>query len=476
MPTSRDDLDLLRVGLRLNDADRFLDDAVEHEVLEVEHHASGLDPRHVENVVDDAEQVGAALVDVAAILLVLGRAELAEHARLHDLREADDGVERRAELVADIGQELRLGAVGVLGAVLLLGVFLGELDHLLRLKLELLARLAKVGDGRHQSPLAVDQLGLVALQLRDVGADRDEAAVLGAALVDLQPAAVLELQLEAPRAFLRATVGDDLGTDQRLPPGGDDVGIGRAGNQRRVRHAVELLVLRVAHHEAVVGVPEDEGLGDGLDRVAEADVGGLRTLDQPHLLGHVDGDADEVRLAAVAVDQLGAGAEPDPAAVGMAHAEHAVDGRLALVVEGLGKRHQVAVVGMDEAGDLAEAEQVVALVLADDLEHRARPEHAAPCKVPVPQAAAAAHQRRLEALVGLGVDRVGLDGAARLGEVAVEDDEQDGAGADEDGDVERDVGPPVVEHARDRHDDRDGARARRRCGGPWPAPGSRRGA
>ena len=73
---------------------------------------------------------------------------------LHDLREADDGVERRAELVADIGEELRLGAVGVLGPVLLLGIFLGELDHLLRLLLELLARLAEVGDGRHQPPLA----------------------------------------------------------------------------------------------------------------------------------------------------------------------------------------------------------------------------------------------------------------------------------------------------------------------------------
>ena len=141
----------------------------------------------------------------------------------------------------------------------------------------------------------------------------------------------------------------------------------------------------------------------------------LRALDEAHLLGDVDGDADEVRLAAVAVDQLGAGAKPDPAAVGVAHAEHAVDGRLALVVEGLGERHQIAVVGMDQAGDLAEADQVVALVLADDLEHRARPEHAAPREVPVPQAAAAAHQRRLEALVRLRVDRVGLDAPGSTG-------------------------------------------------------------
>src|SRR3546814_9189527 len=37
---------------------------------------------------------------------------------LHDFREADDGVQRRAQLMAHVGQELRLGAVGELGALL----------------------------------------------------------------------------------------------------------------------------------------------------------------------------------------------------------------------------------------------------------------------------------------------------------------------------------------------------------------------
>src|SRR6266704_523144 len=48
---------------------------------------------------------------------------------------------------------------------------------------------------------------------------------------------------------------------------------------------------------AIVGVPEDEGLRDRLDGIAEADVGCLRALDQAHLLGDVDRDADQVRLA-----------------------------------------------------------------------------------------------------------------------------------------------------------------------------------
>ena len=68
------------------------------------------------------------------------------------------------------------------------------------LQLERLLRVAQVGDGRHQPPLAVDQLLLVLLERGDVGADRDVAAVLGAPLADLQPAAVVELRLEGARA------------------------------------------------------------------------------------------------------------------------------------------------------------------------------------------------------------------------------------------------------------------------------------
>ena len=78
--------------------------------------AAGLDLRHVEHVVDDVEQVLPALADVAAIFVIFVGAERAEHACLHDLGEADDGVERRAQFVAHIGQEFRLGLVGFLGA------------------------------------------------------------------------------------------------------------------------------------------------------------------------------------------------------------------------------------------------------------------------------------------------------------------------------------------------------------------------
>ena len=70
-----------------------------------------LDLRDVEDVVDDAEEMRAGLVDIARVAHVLQRAERAQHLRGHHLREADDGVERRAELVAHVGEELRLGAI-----------------------------------------------------------------------------------------------------------------------------------------------------------------------------------------------------------------------------------------------------------------------------------------------------------------------------------------------------------------------------
>ncbi len=426
----------------------------------MQRHAAGLDARHVEDVVDDAEQVGAAGVDVLAVFQVFRRAQFAEHARLHDFREADDGVERRAQLVADIGQELGLGAVGLLGAVLLLGVFLGEVDHLLRLLFQLLARLAEVGDGRHQPALAFDQLAFMALELGDVGTHRHEAAVLGPPFVDLQPAAVLELQLEAAGAGFWNVVGNHLRAHHRLAPGGDDIGVGRARRQHDVGDAVQLLVLGIAHDETVFRVPQDEGLGDRLDGIAQTDVGGLRALDQAHLLGDVDGDADQVRFRAVAVDQLGAHPQPDPAAVDVMHAEHAVDRGFAGLEQGFDQRQQVAVVGVDQPGDLAEAEQSVARVETDDLEHRARPEDAGAGQVPVPQAAAAAGERCLEARLRLAVDAVGLRRARRLREIAVEDDQQDGAGADEDGDVERDVAAPRPVDAGQRLEHGDGPEGR----------------
>ena len=75
---------------------------------------AGLDARQVQDVVDQREQVLAALPDRRQPRgAALGEAPVV----LQDLRVAEDRVQRRAQLVAHVGEELRLGGVGRLRAV-----------------------------------------------------------------------------------------------------------------------------------------------------------------------------------------------------------------------------------------------------------------------------------------------------------------------------------------------------------------------
>src|SRR5262249_2249218 len=67
----------------------------------------GLDLRQVEYLVDEAKKVGAGAVHALQRLLRLFRAE-ARRIFDHHLGEPDDGIERRAQLVAHAGYELRL--------------------------------------------------------------------------------------------------------------------------------------------------------------------------------------------------------------------------------------------------------------------------------------------------------------------------------------------------------------------------------
>ena len=89
-------------------------EVVERRQLRVELHPAGLDLREVENVVDERQQVLAGSVDVrevAALPLAQGIRELLAE----QLREAEDRVERRPQLVAHAREELALGLRRVLG-------------------------------------------------------------------------------------------------------------------------------------------------------------------------------------------------------------------------------------------------------------------------------------------------------------------------------------------------------------------------
>ena len=81
--------------------------------------------------------------------------EFAEHAARHQFREADDGIERRAQLVAHVGEELQLGAIGAFSFRFLFKIPLRQFGELLRLRFESLPRALEIMDHRRQPALRI---------------------------------------------------------------------------------------------------------------------------------------------------------------------------------------------------------------------------------------------------------------------------------------------------------------------------------
>ena len=100
-------------GALAHQRQRVLEQQPQVEAAQLELHAPGLDLRQVEDVVDQRQQVVARRVDVLQVLELLF-VDLAEHLLGQHLGEADDRVERRAQLVAHVGEEFRLVAIRVL--------------------------------------------------------------------------------------------------------------------------------------------------------------------------------------------------------------------------------------------------------------------------------------------------------------------------------------------------------------------------
>ena len=205
--------------------------------------------------------------------------------------------------------------------------------------------------------------------------------------------------------------------------------VGGAGDHGGVRQLVQPLEVRIAEHQAVARVPQHEGLGDGLDRVAQPQVGLDGSFGEALLLGDVDGNADQVQAGVVrALAQFAAHPQPDPVAVGVLHAEGLVDVIDLAGDELVGDREQVDVVGFHQRVDLAEGQEIAAAVESEHGEHRLRPEDAAAVEVPVPQAAAAAVERGIDAAAHGVVDEVAFAGAGRLPVEGEAEDQHDKAG------------------------------------------------
>ena len=224
---------------------------------------------------------------------------------------------------------------------------------------------------------------------------------------------------------------------------------------------MQLLEIRIAQHQAVIGIPQHEGLRDGLDGVAQAHVGGHRLFDQVLLLGDVDRDADQMqaRLARL-VHQLATGAQPHPVAVGVAHAESVIDGGGVGFGEFGGEIVEQQVVGVGQRAHVVERQQVVFGLQPENVEHRLRPVDAPAPEVPIPQAAAAAVERGIDAAADRLIDHVCFARARRLPVEGKAEDEHDEPGGGGQRDGQRGERTPAGERRAARLHDRDLAERR----------------
>ena len=101
-------LGLDRIGDQIEDV---IDHARRLEVAGLERELLGLDLGQIQDVVDDLEQMLGRVVESVQLV------DLARGERIlpHEMRVADDGVHRGADLVAHVRQEGALGAIGALG-------------------------------------------------------------------------------------------------------------------------------------------------------------------------------------------------------------------------------------------------------------------------------------------------------------------------------------------------------------------------
>ena len=107
------DLDALGLRARSQQLDHLFDHAGKVEGPRLEIEAAGFDLGEIENFLDQREQ------RLAGGLHGLGIGGLFRRQRRieQEIRHAENAVERRADFVADHGEEARLGAIGVFGLV-----------------------------------------------------------------------------------------------------------------------------------------------------------------------------------------------------------------------------------------------------------------------------------------------------------------------------------------------------------------------
>src|ERR1700674_1772974 len=105
---ARADLDVLLHRQRPHHVEHLADGGVDPELFVDQVHAARLDLGQVEDVVDEGQQVLAAVIDVVQTVMALFLGDLSGEVVPKQLRESEDGVEWRAQFVRHIGEELGL--------------------------------------------------------------------------------------------------------------------------------------------------------------------------------------------------------------------------------------------------------------------------------------------------------------------------------------------------------------------------------
>jgi hypothetical protein len=102
---------LVLLGELSRGADDLIDEPCQINRLGIEFELAGFDLRKIQYLVDEAKEVGPGGIHTAQRFQCLFRAE-ARGIGDHHLRQTDDGIERRAQLVAHAGEELRFTLPG----------------------------------------------------------------------------------------------------------------------------------------------------------------------------------------------------------------------------------------------------------------------------------------------------------------------------------------------------------------------------
>ena len=229
-------------------------------VADLHRKAAGFDFREVENLVNQAQQVLAAGIDLLDIASVF-RAQLGLGVEFEQLGEAENGVERRAQFVAHRRQEIGFGPVGRFGRVARGDQVLFrplQRQYVFKVGLFDFAKLAQILQHHDR---ADDRAAIEKRRNRDAGVDHRAVAPHQAAFLVLNPFAAGEAGVDGTKPVARVPgIAEHLVTwfGERFlqAPAGHPFGGGVY---------VDQLAAQIAHIDRVVHAFED---GAGHDVVA----------------------------------------------------------------------------------------------------------------------------------------------------------------------------------------------------------------